>query len=122
MLPTILEEGSTVESSLDGDGSVSCQNPVSIEQLKEVSFQPKTCSSPSLEHSFSAESEVTVTEQPASILNELFQCFEVQSGEGNNVEDEPGREFCRRIFATNSSDVSDSEISSILKILKEDKE
>ena len=123
MLPTIFEEGSTVESSLDGDGSVSCQNPVSIEQLKEVSFQPKTCSSPSLEHSFSAESHVTVTEQPASILNELLQCFEVQSGEGNNnVEDDPGREFCRCIIATNSSDVSDNEISSILKVLKEDNE
>merc|ERR1719192_2051953 len=104
MLPTILEEGSTVESSLDGDGSVSCQNPVSIEQLKEVSFQPETCSSPSLEHSFSAESDVTVTKQPASILNELLQCYEVQSGEGNNkVEDYLGREFCRRIIATNNS-------------------
>ena len=124
MLPTIFEEGSTVESSLDGDGSVSCQNPLSIEQLKENSFQHETSSSPGMGHPFSAESDVT--EQPAAILDELLQCFEVQNGEGNKnveVEDNPGREFCRRITATNLSDTCDNELSSFLnfKVLKEDK-
>ena len=75
-------------------------------------------------HPFSAESDVT--EQPAAILDELLQCFEVQNGEGNKnveVEDNPGREFCRRITATNLSDKCDNELSSFLnfKVLKEDK-
>ena len=115
MLPTIFER------SLDVDGSVSCQNPAPIEQLKEDSFQPETCSSPSLEDFFTTESDVT--EQPTPILAKLLQCFEVQSGEGNaKVEDDPGRKFFRLIIAKNSSDISDNEISSILKTLKEDNE
>ena len=123
LLPTIFEEGSTVESSLDGDGSVSCPNPAPMEQPKEDSLHPETNPSPGVGHSFSAESDVEVKDQPASILESLLQCFGVQNGKGNiKMEDDSGREFCRRILATNSSDISDNDVSILKEVFKKDKQ
>ena len=123
LLPTIFEEGSTVESSLDGDGSVSCPSPAPMEQPKEDSLHPETNPSPGVGHSFSAESDVEVKDQPASILEKLLQCFEVQNEKGNNkMEDDSGREFCRRIIATNSSDISENDVSILKEVFKKDKQ